>query len=197
MVNSVGDRRCARGRRCAGSEQDDGGHLVGALLTAPEGLCPACVGRLERTLRQLPDDVATLDELIGEFGTVHGPHVRRSRDPLINIRPGVEALRSEIVWEAEFWAEAVGMETPAACRLGVRIARSVEWIGPRVALLLALGPQERTAWTPEGEPVRDGGGDRETVERTGLDGALKLFALHHWVRQVAGRTVLVPVVPGR
>ena len=60
------------------------------------------MGRLERTLRQLPDDVATLDELIGEFGTVHGPHVRRSRDPLINIRPGVEALRSEIVWEAEF-----------------------------------------------------------------------------------------------
>ncbi len=165
--------------------------LVGALLTRPEGLCPACVARLERTVRRVPQDVAALDVLIGDFGTVTGPPVRRTRDLSINIRPGIEALRRELAWEIEFWAEALGMETPVGCRLAVRVARSAAWVGPRVDQMLLLGPVERTAWTPQGEPIRDGAGDREVVERTGLDGALKLLSLHQRVRQVTGRTVLV------
>lgn len=200
---AAGGRRCARGKRCVDSEQDAEGALVGALLDRPEGLCRACEDRLERTVRQLPADVGVLDELIGDFGTVPGPHVRRSRELPLNIRPGIEALRSEIVFEAEFWAEALDMQTPVtvehwaggeflvAVRLGTRVARAAEWLGPRVDALLALGPQFRTAWTAAGEPLRDAWGDREVVERTGLDGALKLFALHARVRQVSGRTKLV------
>lgn len=150
-----------------------------------------CVARLERTVRQLPADVDTLDELIGDFGTAPGPHVRRTRELLINIRPGVEALRAEIDSEAVFWAVVLGMVPPLACRLGTRVDRAAAWISPRVDDLLRLGPQPRVAWTPQGELLRDAWGDCEVVERTGLDGALRLFALHHWVRQVAGRTALV------
>lgn len=186
------ERRCARGKVCAESVKAEGEtRLVGALLTSPEGLCPACVGRLERTVRQLLDDVATLDELIGEFGPLFGPQVQHTPELRINIRPGIEALRAEIEFELLYWAETLDMETPVACRLGARVARAVEWIGPRIDALLRLGAQERTAWTPEGEPLRDTWGDREIVERTGLDGALKLFSLHYRVRQVAGRTALV------
>lgn len=185
------DRRCARGRRCADSVQDAGGALVGAQLARPEGLCPACEARLGRTVRQLPDDVATLDELIGDFGTVPGPHVRRTRELTLNIRPGVEALRAEIDTEAVFWAQTLGMPAPNACRLGVRVTRAVDWTRPRLRELLALGPQQRLAWTPDGEPLRDSWDDWEVIERTGLDAALKFFTLHARVRQVAGRTKLV------
>lgn len=172
--------------------QGDEAHLlVGALLTRSEGLCPACTARLERTVRQLPDDIGALDELIGDFGTTPGPHVRRTPELSINIRPGIEALRREIAWEIEFWAEALGMETPTACRLNARVARAAAWVEPRVAGMLQLEPHERTAWTAQGEPIRDARGDREVVERTGLDGALKLLSLHQRVRQVTGRTVLV------
>lgn len=183
-------RRCARGKRCADSEPGEG-HPVGARLTHPQGLCPRCTARLERTVRQIPADVDTLDELIGDFGTVAGPHVRRTRELTLNIRPGIEALRAEILFEAEFWAGALGMETLPACRLNARVTRAAEWVGPRLRELLRLGPQERLAWTLDGEPLRDTWDDWEVVERTGLDGACKFFALHSRVRQVAGRTKLV------
>lgn len=142
-------------------------------------------------MRQLPDDVDTLDGLIGDIGPAPGPRVRCTPELSINIRPGIEALRATIVWEAEYWAEVLGMETLLAYRLNARVARAVEWIGPRLHALLRVGPQERTAWTPAGEPLRDVWGDREVVERTGLYGALTFFTLHAGVRQVAGRTTLV------
>lgn len=187
-----GERRCARGKRCAQSAPGDGGHLLGARLTRPEGLCPACETRLERTVRQLPADVDTLDELIGDFSSnQEGTRVDRSRDLMINIRPGIEALRAEIDTELVFWAQVLGMPAPYACRLNVRVTRSAAWIGPRLRELLRLGPQERLAWTSEGEPLRDAWDDWEVVERTGLDGAGKFFTLHARVRQVAGRTKLV------
>ena len=169
----------------------DAGRLVGALLDRPEGLCVACAARLVRTVRQLPGDVDTLDELIGDQTYRPETTVNGSRDLPIPIRLGVEALRSRIDFEAVFWAEVLGMETPLACRLRARVTRAAEWIGPRVDALLRLGPQERTAWTAAGEPLRDAWGEREVVERTGLSGALRLFSLHAGVRQVAGRTTLV------
>ena len=127
------------------------------------------------------DDVGTVQEpVLQNFSVSKNQNIVWCLS-LLGIFFFIHVLRTDAQWSL------IGFISPFTAVIGDAV----------VALLLALGPQERTAWTPEGEPVRDGGGDRETVERTGLDGALKLFALHHWVRQVAGRTVLVPVVPGR
>jgi ribosomal protein L37AE/L43A len=164
---------------------------VGQLLEGPTPLCRQCYGRLDRTVPQLPADVATLTELIGASeNRGEGAKVSGSRELPTPLRLGIEALRAEIDWELIYWAECLGMEAPIAMRLPARVARSAQWVGNRLDPLLALGPQERTTWTAMGEPAREETGDRHVVETTGLAGALHLMTLHRRVRVVAGRTRL-------
>jgi len=192
-------RRCASGGRCANRERETAAgrmRWVGTLLTRPEGLCPDCLWRVEQSIAQLPADVLVLTALIAPTGSGPGAFVSRSRDLSVNIRLGVEALRAEIDFETGYWAEVVAAEVGAsfdvtACRLPVRVQRAVLILQYRVDTLVQLGPQERTAWTPDGEPLRDYWGDREAIAYTGLGGVLRLGELHHRVRRVAGRTQLV------
>lgn len=164
---------------------------MGAQLRASDSLCRGCNGHLERSVRQLPSDVDTLTELIGgSESRGEGAKVSGSRELPTPILLGIEALRAEIDFEAQFWAECLGQETVTAMRLPARVSRAVRWIEPRIDQLLALGPQVRTTWTVEGEPAREATGERHATETTGLAGALHLMALHRRVRVVAGRTRL-------
>ena len=161
------------------------------MLTQAAGMCFGCLGRLERTIRQLPGDVDMLTEMIGTEGsTALEDKISFSRELSILIRPEVEAVRAEIDFELVFWAEVLGMETPVGCRLPARVTRSAQWIAIRSPLLLQSGMQDRTTWV-DGEPLRDVWGYREVESMTGLEGALLLVKLHHHVRDVAGRTKLV------
>lgn len=154
-------------------------------------MCPDCVLDVERQIRRLPKDVDELTELIAATGSSTDAKVAGSRDLQVPIRLSIEALRAEIDFELQFWAEVLGMETQASCRLEYRVAKAAGFLVPRVDTLLQLGPQERSAWTPDGEPLRDWWGNREVIERTGIEGALRLIELHHRVRRAAGRTRLV------
>lgn len=134
--------------------------------------------------------------LIGAGGGGGDEFVSSSRDLPVPIRLGVEALRSAIDFELGYWAEIVAAESDvewdvAQLQLYARTQKAALFLFDRVDTLVALGPQERSAWTWEGEPLRDPWGDREMVEISGLDGALRLGQLHHRVRLVAGRTKLV------
>ena len=133
-----------------------------------------------------------LDELIAaSVNRGEGAKVSGSRELPTPILLGIEALRAEIDFEVQFWAECLGQETATAMRLRARVSRAVRWIGHRIDPLLALGPQLRTTWTVEGEPAREVTGERHATETAGLAGALHLVALHGRVRVVAGRTKLV------
>lgn len=161
------------------------------LLRTAEGLCDDCAQRVEKAVRELPGDVDELDELIAPSFCAFGARVSGSRELQVNIRTGIEALRARIDFEVQFWAQALGMEPQIAVRLSQRVSAACGWLEPRLGALVALGPQERVAWTSQGEPVLDAWGEWETELQAGLGGALELAALHHQVRRVAGRTKLV------
>jgi len=159
-------------------------------------MCPACVTRLGYTIRQLQLDVVELSMLIGATGSGGDEIVSSTRELPVPIRLGVEALRSEIDFELQYWSEIVCAELggewdPVGLRLHVRARKAAEFLADTVDTLIKLGPQERSAWTLEGEPRRDSWGDREMESMTGMDGGLRLAELHHRVRLVAGRTKLV------
>jgi ribosomal protein L37AE/L43A len=146
---------------------------------------------VERAIHGLPADVQHLTEIIGVFGRGFEVRVSGTRDPQLNIHPCIEALRARIDYETVYWAECVGMETPRAVRLPERVSKACRWLHPRLDRLVALGPQERSVWTFEGEVVRDSLGWRDTALLGGLGGALRLSQLHRRTRQVVGRTKLV------
>lgn len=183
-------RRCASAAGCSSRERL-GSRYVGKLLSTVVGLCDACFRRVEKAVRLLPADVGELDELIGATGSSAEAQVSFSRELQVPIRLGLEALRAEVDFESQFWAEILGMETLVAVRLPQRVSAACRWLEPRVGALVALGLQERVAWTQDGEPVRDAWGQRETELRDGLRGAVGLAQLHQRVRFVAGRTKLV------
>jgi hypothetical protein len=160
-------------------------------LTTCSGLCDGCFYRLEKAVAALPADVEELTKLISPSSGGLATKVSGSRELQLNIRTGIEALRAEVDFETQFWAEILGMETLLALRLPARVSAACRWLTPRVGLLAALGPQERAAWTQDGEPVRDAWGDREMELRDGLAGAVSLSRLHQRVRYVTGRTKLV------
>lgn len=164
---------------------------VGKRLTTAAGLCERCAWRAERTVRELPADVMVLTSIIGPSLGSLAVRVSGTREPQLNIRPGLEALRDAIDRQAGFWAQALGMEPLDAVRLPERVLRASRWLEPRMGAFVALGPQERAAWTRDGEPVLDGHGYWEVELIDGLGGVLELMKLHRRVRKVAGRTKLV------
>src|SRR5206468_1930878 len=109
--------------------------------------------------------------------------VSSSHELPVPIRLGVEALRAEIDYELQYWAEIVAAtlgsdwdsNTAEHSRLAVRVQRAAIYLALRMDTLIALPPQERCVWDEHGEPVRDPWGDRETMHRSGLDGALRLL----------------------
>jgi len=148
------------------------------------------------TIKQLALDVVELSMLIGATGAGGDEFVSSTRDLPVPIRLGIEALRSDIDFELGFWSEIIadaqGVEWDVSqLALFVRTQKAAIFLAERVDAFVALGPQERSAWTREGEPMRDPWGDREVIEMSGLEGALRLSTLHHRVRQVSGRTKLV------
>jgi hypothetical protein len=149
-----------------------------------------CLRKFERSLRALRDDVVELDRLIAAGGALVESKVRASREPSTPISLGIEALRAEIDFTLQFWAECLGMESLVGVRLSVRIERSVEYLERRMPQLLDLGPQMQAVWR-NGEPARNKDGSRRMTKVDGLHGALHFTALHRRVRVVAGRTKLV------
>src|SRR3954471_22495400 len=134
-------RRCASAAGCSAKERL-GSRYVGKLLTTIDGLCDGCFSRLERAVEQLPADVEVLTRLIGPSSGALAAKVSGSRELQLNIRPGIEALRAEVDFETQFWAEILGMETLNALRLPARVSAACRWLRPRLGLLAALGPQE-------------------------------------------------------
>ena len=196
------DRRCVSGPACVKRERanpDDGTRWLGALLVQPEGMCPACITSVGHTIGYLPYDVGELTALIAADGVSGGEIVSSSRELPVPIRLGVEALRAEIDFELQYWAEIVAAETDAEWdsakiaryRQQDRVQRAADFLSLRVDTLVKIVPQERCAWTMDGEPMRDDAGDREVIELSGLDGALRMLELHRRVYSVAGRTKLV------
>ena len=197
------DRRCASGVTCVRREREETGdgsiRWVGARLTEAEGLCLPCVNRIGHTIGYLPADVVELTMLISADSAAAEEMVSSSRDLPVPIRLGVETLRAEIDFELQYWAEIVAAEVNMVwdaekaerSRLAVRVQKAAGFLKLRVDTLVKLGPQERSAWDKDGQPIRDEWGDREVVECSGLDGALYLLDLHRRVYRVAGRTKLV------
>jgi len=139
--------------------------------------------------------VVELSMLIGAAGAGDGEFVSSTRELPVPIRLGIEALRADIDFELCFWAEVIadlqGAEWDPRQRLYARTQKAAVFLADRVEALLVLGPQQRSAWTREGEPLRDDWGDREMVELSGLEAVLRFDELHRRVKRVAGRTKLV------
>lgn len=188
----MSDRRCAAAGRCTGRDE----RRRGALLETESGLCEACAKHCHSSLLGLSRDVAALTENIG--GAPARAYVTTSRRPpdaSIPLRLGVLTLREAIVFEVEYWAEVVGMESLTGVREQHRVATAVAWLDPRFDDLLAVGLQERSAWSPLGEALRDVAGDRLTVASDGVSAALQFADLRRWVRVILGRTRLVHRLP--
>jgi len=174
-------------------------HWIGAQLTEVEGLCRSCRTRVERVIREAPADVHLLGRLLGATGEGGGERVRGSRELTTPLRLGIDALRGHIDFELSYWAEVLSAELGSPwdsqmhtrSRTAARVQQAAAYLLPRVDALIKLGPQERYAWTQDGELVRDADGECEVVERSGLEGALRLVELHHRVRHATGRTHLV------
>lgn len=182
------ERRCAAGGKCAHREKKEG-RWLGALLKVAEGLCDGCLSRVHRAIEGAANDVIELSELIGD-SSQHVGEGRRTRDLPTPIRLGVEALRREIDFEVQYWAILVAEECGAEIgldrrRLNDRVAHAASFLVHRVDKLLTMGPQEREAWTSDGEATSG------VRIYTGLQGALRMIDLHNRVVRVAGRTDLV------
>lgn len=193
--------RCATGERCRDRErlEDDQGNKTwaGARLDRERGLCVACTRDLDTCLPLLVEDYVELSTLLGEHGTAGGEIVASSRDLPIPLRLAVKTLQEQIVTEADTWVEPVcermGIDwlsttEQALTKPQARLARAVPILSKSVSVLLALPPQEVSAWDDEGMPLLDATGDhQETVELDGVDAALRLLRLHNLTRLVAGR----------
>lgn len=171
----------------------------GAQIAAADGLCRLCRGRVAQAIAHLPLDVAELTVLMASgSGGEQGAKVRGTPTPPIPIRVGIEALRADIDHELQCWAEPVAealgaaWDTDAAhhSRIGHRVQRAAKLLDGAVDTLLALPAMEHMAWA-DGLPVLDAAGERDTVWRDGIDGAIALTELHRRAFVVAGRTRLV------
>lgn len=174
--SASGERRCARGRRCADAEVDtDSNRRRGALLPASGTLCSQCQVRLTRALNQLPRDYVQLETILDhQLQTLE--HVSGTPDLPTPTRLDVLTLQADIDTHLTCWAEPVAealgitwdTQRMAAHRPGPRIVRAAHLLACNVPLLLKLEPTEVVGWI--GGPV--------ILTRTGLDAALELLALH-------------------
>lgn len=186
--------RCRRGPRCTDRERLGDGTILGALIPAADGLCPACTRHTEQAIVELPTDYVELDLLLGKTSTTGAPLVSGTRELPVPIRLNVEAVQAAIVHEVWCWAESVaevmriGWDSydTGHSRPGFRVQRAARLLAGATSVLLALRDVVHIGWDTE-EPA--------AVERDGITGALLLLDLHHQTRRVAGRTRLVHRLP--
>lgn len=202
------DRRCARRARCANwtwerPNEQDRGERVGKLLTCPRGLCDGCTEHVRQAVIHLPGDVVELTMLLGRTDMVAETQVSGSSDLIVPIRVGVDALRTEIDDEVQFWAEVLAdhlgrewdTEEARRSRQAVRVQRAAHLIALSVPALVALEPVERSVWTADGMPLLDEDDVQDVELVDGLAGALRLLDLHGRAYATAGRTKLVHRLP--
>lgn len=167
---------------------------LGAWITTDAGLCESCTREVVSAIRHLKGDVAELTQHIGRGNATTGDKVTLTREPPIPLRPGVEALRAEIVDQVQTWAEIVAVELgidwsspQLRSRLsGAHVTRAADLLATAVDTLVGLGPQELLAWA-DGRPVWDHDLDcQDAVFVDGIDAALHLTELHWRAWRIAG-----------
>jgi len=151
-------------------------------------------------LNHLTGDFVELTMLLGRTSVTTETLVAASPDLSVPINLWIAALRAEIDDELQSWVEpvaevlAISWDTAAMghTRTAVRVQRSAVLLANAVDVLLALGPQEHSAWL-NGEPEEDPDepGVQATTIRDGVDGALALLDLHRRAWSTGGHTEYV------
>lgn len=175
--------RCVRGRQCVDHESTPDGHRVGAATEAPDTLCPTCERRAGRACAELPRLYAELETIIAAR-TVAGEHVSGTKDLPTPLRLDVVMLQAGIDASLTAWAQPVAGRCripwdPAAVRRlrpGPRVHRAAHILASNLDAFLRLPAVLVAVWTAENAIT--------TIKSTGMDGALRLLALHQRGRQL-------------
>ena len=193
--------RCARNRRCADRKKitgDDGEkHWAGYPIPTARGLCESCYRNLAQSVPHLIGDYVELTTILGVTGAGSDDQIRFSRELPIPIRLAVKTLQEQIVTEVEIWvepvSEALGIDwlsttQQAMSRPQFRVHRAVNLLVHALPTLLAVPPQEVSAWDRDGLPTWDDVFDCQDVTHLdGVDGAMRMLRLHELTKIVAGR----------
>lgn len=187
---------CVRGRHCTDVTLATlpGTHTtvhVPARATWPRGLCRLDVALVRAAVDQAPADYAELTGLLGKSGSADGTPVAGTRALQVPIRLPVEAAATELLDEIERQAVRVAARHRLDYEPGLgprdrRVLRAAELLLPHLDTWLVLPGEWQLRLDPTEETV-SGGDAAVYVHETGLDGALRLLALHERVRALAGR----------
>lgn len=135
---------------------------LGASIPNEVGLCPGCQRSIESDIVHLKGDVVELSMRIAADGSGEGDKVSATREAPTPLRLSYEALRAEIVDEAQTWAQAVaeqlGVDWPSTTalrgmRLGPRVDRAIDLLRHSIPTLVALPAQELPLWEHDGTPA--------------------------------------------
>lgn len=175
--------RCLRGRHCADWETTPDGGRLPAATQAPDSLCRTCERRVGRAVAELPRQYAELETIVGQRSTA-GEHVSGTREPPTPPRLDVLTLQANIDATLTTWAAPVAARcrirwNPAAVRLlrpGPRVHRAAHVLASNLDSMLRLPAVPVDVWTADHGVI--------TVKSSGVDGALRLVALHQRGRQL-------------
>lgn len=176
--------RCVRGRLCADHEAMPDGRRLGAAIEAADGLCRTCERRAGHAAAELPRLYTELETIIGEHRAAAGEHVSGTPEQPLPPRLDVLTVQAAIDATLTAWAQPVAgrcripWDTAAMARLrsGPRVNRAAHILAANLDALLRLPAVPIDVWVVGHGVV--------TVKHTGLDGALRLLALHQRGRQL-------------
>jgi hypothetical protein len=179
-----------RTRQITNPDNTTGRVRIPARATQPGLLCRMDTTMTATAIQQLPMDYLELSTLLGKSTTTE-VLTSGTRELPIPIRLGVAVLAEEIVDEAERWAEVVAASVgdwyaPAGTLLE-RVTAAADRVAGQFEPLLRL-PATWHARLDTSEHTQSGKDTIRYTEEAGIDGALRLLALHERTTQLAGRT---------
>jgi len=162
---------------------------VPARATAPGLLCRMDTTMTRVAIEQLPMDYLELSTILGKTTNIELPASGSCELP-VPIRLGINALAAAILDELERWAEVVADDAgfwyyPSGSQ-HERLRYSVGWILGRYQRFLVLPAAWHHRLDPT-DPLVSGKDSSTYALESGLDGALRLLALHEQTTAVAGR----------
>lgn len=188
--------RCHRGPRCVDRESDPDTPAIkrGAQINASEGLCDACTRLVAQAIECLPQDYFELQAEIASRRNGHRELVTGTREPPAPISLTIAALQSELLHEAQCWAESVAevlridWDTQAArdSRPAAVLFRASDVLGTALPVLVSLRGVQHVGWVDDEWTI---------LERDGLDGAVLLVELHRRAQILTGQQRLVHRLP--
>lgn len=195
--------RCVRGRACidavrhtivvrhADTVVEERTEKLAAWHTNGTELCKLCLIHTKAGVGALGNDWSQLQLLLPKSTSTLVAPTGGTRELPVPIRLSIAVLASTIIDELDRWAAVVAEHHDSDYNdrgpAGRRLDRALGWCWTQFDTLVTLGPTIVARLDPT-NPHVSGRDHLDITEETGLDGALRLFALHQQADALTGRT---------